>query len=83
MLREPLQPPEPPGRGWRGEPPCDVFWEKVILPCTVAVEGRVPEIRHRLWLLATAGKAARKAMDPAGLAGINTQRWHGQASKAV
>lgn len=34
----------------------------VILPSTVVVEGRVPEIRHRFWLFATAGKAGRKAI---------------------
>lgn len=37
----------------------------VILPFTVVVEGRVQEIRHRLWLLATAGKAGRKAIGSA------------------
>lgn len=33
----------------------------VILPSAVVVKGRVQEITPRLWLLATAGEAGRKA----------------------
>lgn len=50
---------------WEVPQPCDVFWEMVILPSTVVVEGRVQEIRRRLWLLASAGKAGRKAIGSA------------------
>ena len=60
------QPPEP--TGWlrtRGELPRDVFWEAMLLTSAVGAKGRVQQIRHGLWLLATAGKGGRKAVGSA------------------